>query len=165
MFEPQEIVFLDVEASGLGEGSFPIEVGWAWLTGPSGSLLIRPALHWDLNAWDEGSAEIHGITIPVLLADGLQARDVAERLNLLLAPATRPLIVLSDAVEMDRYWLDVLFDETPQTREFDLRDERRIRLTQFGGLDPEIIDPPIHRAEADARGLARLWRSLLSQRR
>jgi len=54
------IGFLDVEASGLGPDSFPIEIGWAILGGPAGSVLIKPAPDWSQDAWDETAEDLHG---------------------------------------------------------------------------------------------------------
>lgn len=40
------ILFIDVEASGLGIGSWPVEVAWAWIDNTGGvqsdAILIRP---------------------------------------------------------------------------------------------------------------------------
>ena len=72
------ICFLDFEASSLHTDSYPIEVGWCFGTGDSGSFLIRPEPGWD--DWSLTSQDLHGIPRHVLLADGLPAADVARRL-------------------------------------------------------------------------------------
>jgi hypothetical protein len=53
-------LFLDVEASALGEDSYPTEVGWAFLNGGSGSMLIRPAPGWTVEAWERFAEQIPG---------------------------------------------------------------------------------------------------------
>ena len=53
----KRLAFIDVEASGLNEGSFPIEIGWAVLGGTAGGLLIRPDATWLHDAWDKTAEE------------------------------------------------------------------------------------------------------------
>ena len=55
----RNIAILDVEASALGPGSFPIEVGVALIRGPSepigvGAKLIRPTTDWiETGVWSK----------------------------------------------------------------------------------------------------------------
>ena len=51
---------IDVEASGFGRGSYPIEVGFALEDREVQSYLIKPALGWD--HWDPKAELIHGIS-------------------------------------------------------------------------------------------------------
>jgi hypothetical protein len=37
---------IDIEASGLGKGSYPIEVGFISGKGETGCTLIKPLAHW-----------------------------------------------------------------------------------------------------------------------
>jgi len=156
----QRIVFLDVEASGLGQDSFPIEVGWAFLEGGSGSLLIRPAVDWTLDAWEPFAEDIHGISWETLWREGRAARDVADHLNRLLGGQR---FVLSDASDQDSLWLARLFEETPDAQAFTLTEERlarRLCLGEFvAGAGAELdFASREHRAEADALQLAAAWR-------
>jgi hypothetical protein len=150
---PEAIVFLDVEASGLGEDTYPIEVGWAYLKGSSGSMLIRPAPDWTLDAWDPFAEEIHGISWDQLHREGLVARDVADQLSQVLSRAS---LILSDAHQQDSFWLSRLFEETPEQRTFELSDERTARHRYFGAApvfaaQDGMIAQRDHRAESDAR--------------
>jgi hypothetical protein len=54
MFSGQPII-IDVEASGLGHGSYPIEVGFALADGETHCRLIKPEEDWQ--HWFEASFE------------------------------------------------------------------------------------------------------------
>jgi len=155
------LAFFDIEASGLGPDSFPIEVGWAFASGSSGSFLVRPAPTWTLDAWDPLAEDIHGISYEQVLNQGISPWDAALRLNRLMAPPgeTR-LTVVSDAVEMDTFWLDRLFEESPEDRAFEVRDVNWLRqvLPPHGDEGQHSSESRIHRAEADARLLMQPWR-------
>lgn len=53
-------IFLDIEASGLGSGSFPVEIAWVSEGGAEESHLIRPAPGW--TQWSRRAEALHGIT-------------------------------------------------------------------------------------------------------
>lgn len=72
------LVFLDFEASSLGERSYPIEVAWVFADGTSEAHLIRPAPDWD--DWDPESQAIHGIARATLEAEGTPHDRVAQRM-------------------------------------------------------------------------------------
>lgn len=52
-------IMLDVEASGFGRGSYPIEIGLAFPDGTSVAYLLRPEPDWV--HWDEGAEQVHGL--------------------------------------------------------------------------------------------------------
>ena len=64
-------VFLDVEASGLHAGSYPIEVGWCGLDLVATSFLIRPHASWTEDDWSVTSERVHGITRPQVMPKAL----------------------------------------------------------------------------------------------
>jgi len=69
-------IFNDFEASSLGEDSWPVEIGVAWLDGDAimvRSSLIRPHPDWPESAWSPESARIHAIA-----RDALEAAPMAE---------------------------------------------------------------------------------------
>ena len=105
-------VTIDVEASGFGQGSYPIEVGVALEDGCTCCFLIRPVPGW--SHWDPAAEAVHGITRDVLMAHGHPAAEVAERLNALLQYKT----VYSDAWGHDQSWLALLFEEAGLPRRF-----------------------------------------------
>ena len=160
-----EIAFLDIEASGLGPDTFPIEVGWAFLSGNSGSMLIKPTSDWIEDAWDETAEDLHGISWDQLHTEGKSARFVADELNRLLGQPG--LLVLSDAPEMDGFWLGRLFEQTPADQGFQLGDFNRAFRGRFPTLDLDTLlliaeDERHHRAEADALLLRVIWQRALA---
>jgi hypothetical protein len=67
--------FLDFEASGLANGSYPIEVGWNLPSGEVKSFLIRPLPSW--RYWDKrAEEEVHGISRKELVAQGVDAAEI-----------------------------------------------------------------------------------------
>ena len=95
---------LDVEASGFGQGSYPVEVGFVLADGERGCALVRPEPDW--NHWDPEAARLHGIKREALLRHGRSAVDVAHWLNERLGPAT----IYSDAWGQDLSWIGRLFE-------------------------------------------------------
>jgi hypothetical protein len=77
----KDIWIIDVDASGLGNASDPIEVG---ITNgvESYSSLIKPLSSW--TDWNEDSAGIHNIGRDTLASEGKEAFVVAEELNAML---------------------------------------------------------------------------------
>jgi DNA polymerase III epsilon subunit-like protein len=163
------IVFIDVEASGLHRTSYPIEVGWAFLDLSSDGFLIRPAPGWSEWDWSFESQKIHGISRDQCLRDGVDVWDAARRLNAEFASKT----LLSDAPEFDARWLAVLFDATGIKPEFELYLIDALQPIRSAladrGLDERDLEelerrvkerfPRTHRAAADALYLAALYRA------
>lgn len=94
---------IDVEASGFGSDSYPIEIGVVLTSGRRYCSLILPATEWI--HWDSGAAEIHGITRAILERYGRPVTEVGKALNALLAGIT----VYSDAWAVDMRWITRLF--------------------------------------------------------
>ena len=69
---------IDIEASGFGRGSYPIEVGFVLPDGASYCTLIRPATHW--NHWDAGAEALHHITLRQLAEHGKPTTGVNQLL-------------------------------------------------------------------------------------
>ena len=61
-------VIIDIEASGFGRGSYPIEIGYYQPDGQSFCSLIRPDPAW--THWDDSAEQVHGIARPLLDIDG-----------------------------------------------------------------------------------------------
>ena len=59
MNKPSRPNIIDVEASGFGTASYPIEIGLALENGERYCSLIKPLAEWD--HWDETAQELHGI--------------------------------------------------------------------------------------------------------
>lgn len=143
---------LDIEASGFGRGSYPIEIGLIRSDGRSWCTLIHP--HPDWTSWCREAEGIHGVPRAVLFEKGRDIQQVANRLNELLAGQT----IYSDAWGQDYAWLALLFETAERRMGFRLEalhgllsepqkaiwhDTRR-RVESLLGLQR-------HRASADAR--------------
>lgn len=70
---------IDVEASGLGPLSYPIEIGVAMVPGQRYSVLVVPAEDWVW--WDDQAERIHGISRQTLVEHGKNVAFVAAELN------------------------------------------------------------------------------------
>ena len=147
---------LDVEASGFGAGSYPIEVGYVLGDGTAYCTLIQPAASW--THWDPAAEAVHGIAREILQHRGRAAPEVARELNARLRGQT----VYSDAWGNDLVWLGKLFDEAGLVPIFRL-DSLRSLLTDkeaaawHAAKDAVLAETPSgrHRASRDADVLRR----------
>jgi hypothetical protein len=105
-------LIVDVEASGFGVGSYPIEVGLALDDGHRYCTLIEPAPGW--THWDAEAEKIHRIPRDLLATYGRPWRDVARTLNELLANRT----VYTDGWVVDKPWLTTLFHAAGTAMQF-----------------------------------------------
>ena len=147
---------IDIEASGFGRGSYPIEVGYVLPDGRTRCMLVRPAADW--THWDEGAAQVHGITRAMLAAHGKPAREVAESLNTDLAGLT----AYCDGWAHDYAWLAALFEEAGLSPAFKLESVNHLLGdTQLSQLDEQrrgaLAEMGLsrHRASNDAKALQR----------
>ncbi len=155
------LAFLDFEASSLDLESWPVEVGYALSTGPSDAFLLARDPSWSMAHWDRRSAHVHGISLRDLEAEGL-APDVAlERLRV----ALEGMVVVSDAPEFDRFWLQRLADAAGAPAPFEVLDwetalPTRLRAKTWRAIvqEAERLSPRTHRAGPDARAMRETWR-------
>jgi DNA polymerase III epsilon subunit-like protein len=103
---------IDLEASGFGRGSYPIEVGFALENRDIHSFLIKPEDDW--THWSEEAEQIHGISRERLLAEGMSIEDIALKLNEMLRGQT----LYSDAWSFDSSWIGRLFDSAGIVQRF-----------------------------------------------
>jgi hypothetical protein len=96
-------IIIDLEASGFGAQSYPIEVGVVKQNGERFCSLICPQQDW--THWDEHAQQLHGISRQLLKKSGRSVRDVCHDLNKFLKGAT----VYSDGWVVDQPWLIKLF--------------------------------------------------------
>jgi len=156
------VVIIDVEASALEQGSYPIEIGWApGHAAEFESFLIRPTEEWvEGGIWSDLSEEIHGISKAELQTAGVSAPEAIARLEAGLAGS----IVLSDAIEWDGYWLRRLFETANRPCPVKLQPFNRVvkEVALANGIDPELVaqriedwalvtsEAGVHRAGPDA---------------
>jgi len=95
--------FIDIEASGLGNTSFPIEVAWNDSEGIIINRLVKPVADW--TSWDPEAERVHGITRAELDVDGISPAELCSLIRDSLSGST----AYSDAPELERFWLKRLF--------------------------------------------------------
>jgi len=167
------IRFVDVEASGLQTGSYPIEVGWSSPELESEGFLISPAPDWSLRDWSRAAELVHHISLEDCTTHGVAVQDAAVRLNGALAEKS----LYSDAPDYDGHWLQRLYQAADMQPTFSLKLlplETLLRGTLsaqgHGDWWADLDDlsrhvaaryPRTHRAEADARHMAAMYRSVV----
>jgi len=149
---------IDVEASGFGRGSYPIEVGFVTTEGERFCTLIRPPVHW--THWDDEAAAVHGVSRDLLAKYGRPVAEVALKLNQRLAGR----LVYCDAWFYDFNWLAVLFDEARSLQEFRLEhihsllQESELHAWRAARAEVERrLGLLRHRASSDALVLQQTW--------
>ncbi|MGF1463006.1 MAG: exonuclease domain-containing protein [Maricaulaceae bacterium] len=159
----RRLVFIDVEASGLGPQSWPIEVAWVNLDGAAAATLIQPHPDWSMQAWMASAEALHGLTPDQVYREGAPVASIASNLNDTLHDAT----VISDAPAFDGFWLGRLFEAADLAPAFGLTDWMAA-LAPFGRASrlASAVEraathaPRTHRALADARHLRAVYREI-----
>jgi hypothetical protein len=112
----QDSVFIpniiDVEASGFGSLSYPIEVGVINQSGTRFCRLIKPQSDW--THWDAQAESLHGISRQLLAEKGFSAQQVCQQLNQFLMGQ----IAYTDGWVVDDTWLIKLFYAAKVTMQF-----------------------------------------------
>ncbi|GAB2803530.1 hypothetical protein GCM10027040_34820 [Halomonas shantousis] len=146
-------ILLDIEASGFGRGSYPIEVGLARADGSTCAFLIQPLEEW--THWDPKAELLHGISRGRLHREGYPVVEVARWLNDELC---EPGIAYSDSWGYDNTWLSLLFHHAGMLPRFRLESLRRLlddaQLKDWSATKAAVIDEyhiRRHRAGDDAR--------------
>ncbi len=147
-------VILDVEASGFGRGSYPIEIGFIEPQGAVFCALIRPAPDW--LHWDASAEALHGINRELLQRCGKAPLWVATEINTRLAGQ----VVYCDGWGHDYSWLARLFDSAGLVPSFQLADLRSLlsqddEVCWQSALDQVRAELKLHRhrASSDAKVL------------
>jgi hypothetical protein len=163
----RKIAFIDIEASGLGAKSWPVEVGWALAEGGEAvGMLIRPDDSWSDDAWDPAAPRLHGLDRVTLESKGGTARAICNSMNAALADAD----VYSDAPDWDGFWLFRLFSASGVKQAFTLRDFGRLVRPLASGREQDLLRqavklaPRRHRAAADALHLRTLYNLATARR-
>jgi len=147
---------LDMEASGFGRDSYPIEVGYVLPDGQTYCSLIRPLPSW--THWDPSAERVHRITQATLQSNGRDVAEVAQHLN----DQLRGQVMYCDGWAHDYPWLAALFEAAQMTPSFRL-ENLRVLLTEREAAYWDILKRQVakelhmqrHRASADAKLLQR----------
>ena len=147
---------LDIEASGFGQNSYPIEIGFVLSDGETYCSLIRPEPGW--THWDVEAERVHRIPLEAARKHGRDAREVAQLMN----DRLRGLTLYCDGWAHDYVWLNVLFEAAGLSPSFKL-DYVRALLTDREAAHWGIVKKQVatemrlqrHRASSDARVLQR----------
>jgi len=145
---------IDIEASGFGRSSYPIEIGYVLPDGHAQCTLVRPDADW--THWDPAAERVHHIERGTLLRHGRPAGEVAAMLNRDL----RGLTVYCDGWAHDYSWLGALFEAAHDTPRFRLETVTRLLddagLARLNAMQQQAraeLGLSRHRASSDARAL------------
>lgn len=149
---------IDIEASGFGKGSYPIEIGYMSRYRKPWCSLIVPSENW--LHWDKSAESLHHISRSSLFEQGKEVDVIAKHLN----DAFQNQTVYTDGWLQDFTWLSRLFDLVDIAPHFKLEDLRTI-LTPYQESTWHETKQSIlselqakrHRASADARVLQMTW--------
>lgn len=152
---------LDIEASGFGLGSYPIEVGFVQPNGQTWCSLVKPQTDWQ--HWDPNAATVHNITREQLQQNGRSPTEIVDVLNERL----RGMTVYTDAWAHDYTWLNRLYEAADRSPTFKLESLRALLSDSEAAAWHEVkrgvaIRSGLerHRASADARILQQTWMAL-----
>jgi hypothetical protein len=108
------LAFIDLEASGLSENSFPLEIGWTKDGVNFKDYFIKPESDWDRNSWSQVAENLHGIHLADVEYSGLLCEDIAKEMNSDL----QEFLLLSDSVTHDIKWVNMIFAAAKIERKF-----------------------------------------------
>ena len=145
-------IVIDIEASGFGRDSYPIEIGYVLPDGGGYCTLIRPEASW--THWDLEAQRLHCISRATAVQHGRAPIDIARHLNDALFGQT----VYSDGWANDYSWLGTLFDAADLSPSFHIENLRAL-LSETEAENWHAIKAQVsrelnlrrHRASSDAR--------------
>jgi len=143
---------VDIEASGFGADSYPIEVGVVLSNGDRYCSLICPESDW--LHWDDSAEKVHHISRDTLFKYGKPIQIVADELNALLQNQT----VYSDGWVVDSPWLKQLFYKANRPLKFSISPLEMIlsesQMEVWHGVKETLLagsESKRHRASFDAQ--------------
>jgi hypothetical protein len=146
-----KVFIIDIEASGLADESYPIEIGFCSLDqATTDSFLINPATAVNWDHWDEMSQMLYHQIPYEELNNGLSVQDAANRLN----QALENKLVISDGIEWDRFWINKLFTTAGVERCFKLKPLSAITNQPQAIYEYIKGSFKFHRAAEDAKQIA-----------
>jgi hypothetical protein len=157
-------VFVDLEASGLGPHSYPVEIGWSGRWGGSVLIAHEPWLA-SADGWDAAAEAVHGLSKARLRAEGRPAAEAAAA----ALPNLGGRLLLSDCPGVDAPWLGMLMAAAGQSGRLLVADAAEAFRAALGpGADTRVAAAKraghVHRAAADAAVLSALWDDCVAER-
>lgn len=156
-------IIIDIEASGFGHNSYPIEIGIVLENKETHCFLIKPEPEW--NHWDNDGEALHGISRDTLLKFGHSTKEVGDFLNELLIGKT----IYSDGWSYDLTWLHILYDSIEKTPLFRIETLTQLlnesQLKQWDKMKIKLFKRynfKRHRATNDAVILQETYAALLN---
>jgi DNA polymerase III epsilon subunit-like protein len=153
---------IDIEASGFGAGSYPIEVGVARADGAKFCRLIKPYDDWI--HWQPEAQALHGLSRADLMQYGVDGHEVCIALNEFLNHQT----AYSDGWVVDNPWLIKLYTRACLSMKFRLsaleyilNQQQMDQWTISKRVALQQMSEQRHRASADAELIQRTY--ILSQ--
>lgn len=150
---------IDIEASGFGTSSYPIEIGVVRDDGERFCRLIKPYPEWQY--WDKKAEALHGISRETLLQFGVPGRDICCELNQFLNGKQ----VYSDGWVVDNPWLIKLYAHAGMSMtfklsalEYILSESQMQRWQQVRQTVQTNSNHPRHRASADAEVIQQTYK-------
>jgi hypothetical protein len=151
-------IILDIEASGFGAGSYPIEIGYADASGDTWSAQVQPQAGWV--HWDDKAEKLHKQSRQQLVEHGQTPHAIATHLNLTFTGQT----LYTDGWYQDFVWLHSLYDAAGLNPSFKLEDlsvlltiEQQIAWHDTKQAIRDTFALPEHRAAMDAKALQLTW--------
>ncbi len=142
---------IDIEASGFGSTSYPIEIGIILNSGETYCSLIKPASDW--THWTLEAEKAHKISRKLLQNKGKIVQEVATELNEFMRKQT----VYSDGWAVDKPWLIELFSAAKIPLSFSISPLEFIlneyQMENWHNTKDKVIQElklPRHRASSDA---------------
>ena len=143
---------IDIEASGFGSQSYPIEIGVITSDGRRFCRLIRPLPHW--THWDCEAEKLHGISRQDMQQYGESPMRVCHQLNAFLQQTT----AYSDGWTVDSSWINRLFGDVGIHMQFHVSPLELIlceeQMAMWHKVKENILkraDVKRHRASNDAK--------------
>jgi len=157
-------IIIDIEASGFGHNSYPIEIGVILENSQTHCFLIKPEPDWQ--HWDNDGEALHGISRETLLEHGHSTKEVGDFLNELLIGKT----IYSDGWSYDQTWLHVLYESIEKTPLFRIEALTRLlnesQMNQWDNMKLKLLkrhNVIRHRATNDAILLQKTYAALMDQ--
>jgi hypothetical protein len=166
------IEYLDIEATGLEEGSYPIQFGWCGLDLEPKTVFVKPHSSWPRDMFTEEAFNIHKIEYEYLLTNGSDVEIVSTVLNGHLKGKS----VGVDSPGWDGYWTLRLFEASRVKPQFLLDHVEHIGkkiapianrwcISNYHSLNEAVDEmfPHTHKAHEDALRLAAKTRMFIDK--